>query len=36
MLKNSLFNEHDEDSNLLGVVTGSVMGKQNRLANKAY
>jgi len=32
----SLFNEHNKSSNLLGIVTWSVLGKQNRQAKKVY
>ena len=33
-LAHSFFNEHDKGSNLLGIVTWSVLGKQNRQAKE--
>ena len=35
-LENSLFNEHDKDSNLLSIASWSVLGKKNRQAKKVY
>ena len=32
----SLFNEHDKGSNLLGIATWSVLGKQNQQAKMVY
>ena len=36
MLARSRFNEHNKSSNLLGIVTWPVLGKQNRQAKKVY
>ena len=36
MLAHSLLNEHDEGSEFLGIVTWSVLGKQNRQAKNVY
>ena len=36
MLACTLFNEQDKGSNLLSIITGSVLGKQNVQAKKVY